>query len=565
MNNTISIKRMFVIMTGILFGVTVLSILGGLYGLSHFRGALEAADSSNVLLRAQTEGEMMHDAMRADYFAGMLAAERDDATEKKAIREEFAEHRKKWDEALSTMKQAATSPELMRAVADVEPPIKSYVAESNRLIDLALTDPAGARAKIGDFGKMFSALKKQLGDLTALIAKDANGGNRRILDSFSNASTMVMVGGALLLLVVALVVGWAGSIIKTQTKTILDTARDLSSGEADLTRRIPTLTGELGKLSGSMNTFIAQLHDIISSVAKNAVEIANAARQISAGNTDLSARTEEQASTLEETASSMQEFASSVRQTADNTKTATTAAQRAIDAAKNGSQIVADATQHISQVKLSSKRISEITSIIDAIAFQTNILALNAAVEAARAGEQGRGFAVVASEVRALAQRSAASAKDIKGLIDDAVKNVESGSELMIKAGEAMDGIMNANQSVLETSREINLAANEQATGVDQVNRAIIQLEETTQQNAALVEQSAAAAESMREQAESLQALVSRFKLGNSQSASAASVTVREAPSAKPRSSGSRALATRSAPRKSPALGKVDEGEWEEF
>ena len=149
MNSTISIKRMFIIMTCILFGMTIFSVLGGLFGLSHFRGALEFADNSNVLLRAQSEGDMMHGAMRADYFAGMLAAERDDAAAKKAIRDDFAEHRKKWDEALSTMKQAVKSPELMRAVADIEPAIKNYIAESGRLVDLTLTDAAGARRRAG--------------------------------------------------------------------------------------------------------------------------------------------------------------------------------------------------------------------------------------------------------------------------------------------------------------------------------------------------------------------------------------------------------------------------------
>jgi methyl-accepting chemotaxis protein len=255
------------------------------------------------------------------------------------------------------------------------------------------------------------------------------------------------------------------------------------------------------------------LHDLVQQVSLNANEIANSSQQIRTGNVDLSIRTETQASTLEETAASMEEFTTSIKQTASNTKMASKAAHDAISRAETGRNIVDDAIVRMSEIHSSAIKIAEITNIIDSIAFQTNILALNAAIEAARAGEHGRGFAVVAAEVRALAQRSGASAKDIKQLIEKAVDSVENGKMLVGRAGIAMHEIVESNREVLGTVEEITRATSEQAIGVEQVNLAIIQMEEATQQNAALVEQSAAAADSMLEQAEGLTALVAKFKL----------------------------------------------------
>ncbi len=328
-------------------------------------------------------------------------------------------------------------------------------------------------------------------------------------------SAFTLVSGVMLIGLIALVGGakWLLNHISGRLELVVAETENLRAGDCDLTRRLPTMSGALGKLCASLNAFVGQLHDLVASVAANATEIALAARQISAGNTDLSARTEEQASTLEETASSMEQFTVSVKQNAENTKLASGLATSASAAARQGGSVVTHAVAKIIAANESARKIGTIVTTIDSIAFQTNILALNAAVEAARAGDQGRGFAVVASEVRALAQRSAASAKEIKTLINNTIEQVDDGTKLVNEAGTAMQSIIIGIEQAAAIMNEISSATSEQSVGIEQVNRAIMQMEDVTQQNAALVEQAAAAAESMREQAENLTLLVSRFKL----------------------------------------------------
>jgi methyl-accepting chemotaxis protein len=286
-----------------------------------------------------------------------------------------------------------------------------------------------------------------------------------------------------------------------------------SAGDSDLTRRLPNMTGAFGRVCSALNGFIGQLHDLVSNVANNAGEIARAARQISADNTHLSARTEQQSSTLGETASSMVEFTQSVKRNAENARHASQLASSAAATAKDGGTVVSRAVAMINAANEGSRKIGTIVSTIDSLAFQTNILALNAAVEAARAGDQGRGFAVVAAEVRALAQRCAAAAKEIKGLVGTAITQVDEGAKLADKAGSSMVEIVVAIQQASEIMGEIDVATSEQESGIERVNRAIEQMKEVTQKNAALAEHGAAAAEAMREQAEELSDGVARFKV----------------------------------------------------
>ena len=285
--------------------------------------------------------------------------------------------------------------------------------------------------------------------------------------------------------------------------------------EGDLTQRIPLegKSGQIEALCVGVNALIENMAMVIGQIKEASDTINTASSEIAQGNTDLSQRTEEQASSLEETASSMEELTSTVKQNAENAKQANQLAVSASEVAVKGGSVVSQVVITMSSINDSSKKIVDIISVIDGIAFQTNILALNAAVEAARAGEQGRGFAVVATEVRNLAQRSAAAAKEIKGLISDSVEKVGSGTKLVDEAGKTMEEIVSSVKRVTDIMSEITAASQEQSAGIEQVNQAITQMDEVTQQNAALVEQAAAAAESMQEQAESLARVVGSFRL----------------------------------------------------
>ena len=286
--------------------------------------------------------------------------------------------------------------------------------------------------------------------------------------------------------------------------------------DGDLTQDIAIAsTDEFGKLLQALKDMNGKLCKIVTEVRSGTDTIATASHQISSGNLDLSSRTEQQAARLEETATSMEELTSTVKQNADNARQANQLVVSASEYATKGGEVVGEVVDTMESIKQSSRKIVDIIGVIDGIAFQTNILALNAAVEAARAGEQGRGFAVVAAEVRSLAQRSAGAAREIKALINDSVEKVDAGGKLVDAAGTTMEQIVTSVKQVVDIMNEIAAASQEQSTGIEQVNRAISHMDEATQQNAALVEEAAAAAQSMQDQAGALSQAVSVFRLDN--------------------------------------------------
>jgi len=314
-----------------------------------------------------------------------------------------------------------------------------------------------------------------------------------------------------------------------------------SIADGDLTHRMEgEFHGVFAAMRDDGNATVERLTEIVGRIQDAAGSINTASSEIASGNNDLSVRTEQQAASLEETAASMEELTSTVKQNAESARQANQLAVGAADVASKGGAVVGQVVTTMSDIETSSKKIAEIISVIDGIAFQTNILALNAAVEAARAGEQGRGFAVVASEVRTLAQRSANAAKEIKSLIDDSVSKVANGSALVDQAGRTMGEIVNSVQRVTDIMAEIAAASQEQSSGIEQVNLTITQMDETTQQNAALVEEATAAARSMEEQAGQLSQAVSLFKLGHPETiathpARATKLSTASRPQVKPR------------------------------
>ena len=336
------------------------------------------------------------------------------------------------------------------------------------------------------------------------------------IQSVYQESRNLMIGLAIL----QVALGWlfARSLALGITRPLekaVNVAESVAAG--DLTTRVDeTLVArkdETGKLMHALEAMTGNLARIVGQVRSGTDAIGTASREIATGNLDLSARTERQAGALEETASAMEELTSTVAQNADNARQANQLAASASSVAQHGGEVVSQVISTMGSINESSRKIVDIISVIDGIAFQTNILALNAAVEAARAGEQGRGFAVVASEVRSLAQRSASAAKEIKTLIDDSVAKVGSGSELVSRAGTTMDEVVTSVRQVADIVAEITAASSEQSDGISQVNLAITDMDQTTQQNAALVEQAAAAAEAMQEQAARLSDVVSQFKV----------------------------------------------------
>jgi methyl-accepting chemotaxis protein len=496
------------------------------------------------------------------------------------------------NEVQQALESEITSERGKALMAEIANTRSAYIAVRKTYFDaLKAGDTAGAE-QILDKGLMtaadvYSSKQRELLDYQGeLVVKAVEASDSTVKNKIAAVFGLAAVAIAL-----AMVLAWR--ITRSVTQPLAEAvamSRDVAAG--NLTRQIKTSRAdELGDLLRALSEMQSSLVNTVTQVRSTTDSINIASAEIASGNQDLSARTEQTASNLEETAASMEQLTSTVRQSADSARQANQLASSASEIAVRGGHVVGQVVTTMNEINASSKKISDIIGVIDGIAFQTNILALNAAVEAARAGEQGRGFAVVAAEVRSLAQRSAEAAKEIKGLISSSVDRVEAGSRLVGEAGQTMSELVGSVQRVSDIIGEITAAASEQSDGIGQVNVAVNQLDQMTQQNAALVEESAAAAESLRDQATRLAQVVQIFRIDGlvSQALSAPSAPVPKAqprkvlPAARPLSVATRqpaatlprpALAKKTPAPSQPALGKPsatttaasgDEGDWESF
>jgi methyl-accepting chemotaxis protein len=421
---------------------------------------------------------------------------------------------KQIDEVSERFKPTIVSPFVREEFAKYEAALKVYKAHADERVFkpllLGQKEAAAAGAKDGaaKFEGVIEAINNTL-ETKKGIAKQKFEESQAIYAS-NRVTMFALVGGVL---VIALAMGFfIGRIISKPLKQAVDVLQAMAQG--DFTKHLAVNTrDEVGLMAKALNQAIEGIRAALHEVRAVADTVASASQQLAASSEEISSGAQEQASSLEETASSLEEITSTVKQNADNAGQARQLAGGARDVADKGGQVVGSAVEAMGEINKSSKRIADIITTIDEIAFQTNLLALNAAVEAARAGEQGRGFAVVAAEVRNLAQRSATSAKEIKGLIQDSVRKVESGSELVNRSGQSLQEIVASVKRVTDIVAEIAAASLEQSTGIEQVNKAVAQMDTVTQANASQTEELSGTAESLTAQAQQLQALVARFKL----------------------------------------------------
>ena len=432
-------------------------------------------------------------------------------------RQKILAARTRYDESLATLEAMPTTEAgaaKLKAVNDARSVARPL---NDKVITLATAAEVGEAINllVGEGGKASDLWQAAIVDYINFQQQQNEGQYQEAQQAYATARN-VLIGFALVSL--ALAAGLATLVVRGIVAELGAEPSEVAAAlqavaDSDLSRRIPVRAGDQHSVMASLSRMQGSLTGVVSSVRGNAESVATASAQIAQGNADLSQRTEEQASALQQTAATMEQLGTTVRSNADNARQANQLAQGASDVAGRGGEVVGRVVDTMKSINDSSKKIADIISVIDGIAFQTNILALNAAVEAARAGEQGRGFAVVAAEVRTLAQRSAGAAKEIKSLITASVEQVEQGTTLVDQAGQTMDEIVGAIRRVTDIVGEISAASTEQSSGVSQVGQAVTQMDQATQQNAALVEESAAAAESLKAQAQALVQAVSVFQL----------------------------------------------------
>ncbi len=505
----------FGIILAILMAVTVGGMLLSKSSRSDLVQVIDAAQAKTLLaadmkaLALEQSAVLRNIGLHSEIKA--MQAEEDRA---RSLGKSLDDAREKMSRFVRTPEEKAILDELNKLDKDVEGPVRQAIGLST-----SFRNDEAAKILIGEMDPIVQKMLMVLGRLVEL-QKSANKVEvAQAIQSGDQQALVIYVVEGVVLLIAATLAVWMTRSITIPIGESVEITRRVAAG--DLTsRNLISGRDETAELLIALKDMNESLGTMVSAIRNGASAIAISAGEVATGNQQLQARTEDQASSLEETASTLEQFTATVRQNADNARQASGLAANASEAALRGGESVAKVVQTMQEVAASSKRITDIINVIDGIAFQTNILALNAAVEAARAGEQGRGFAVVASEVRSLAQRSAASAKEIRGLIADSVDRVEVSTKLVEDAGHIIGQLVESVQKVAAIMPEIASASHEQSAGIDQINKAVTQMDTAIQMNASIVEQAAAAAASMANEASNLTQAVSQFRLAeNTESA----------------------------------------------
>ncbi|MDE2417969.1 MAG: MCP four helix bundle domain-containing protein [Burkholderiales bacterium] len=509
------------------FGAVLLMVLlTSVFSIN--RMAASQTDLEDILQENNAQTKYFNDMASSVHRASLVLRNlilQTDTSDQETELAKLKKARADYAEAWAALQKTPADEKMLAQRAKVDAARIASVEPSDRVVDMAMNGQKSlAVATLLSEANPAIVKFQQAVDEALVLQVEIDQAQFRQSDASYKFTRTVLIIADVLVIALAGVLGWL--VTRSITRQLggepgaaAELAHRVSLG--DMTAHVDLASGDTSSLMAQLKVMQEGLVKVVSTVRTGSESVATASAEIAQGNHDLSARTEQQASALEETAASMEELGSTVKQNADAARQANQLAQSASSVAIQGGEVVAQVVDTMKGINESSRKISDIISVIDGIAFQTNILALNAAVEAARAGEQGRGFAVVASEVRSLAGRSAEAAKEIKALIGASVERVEQGTALVDKAGATMTEVVSAIRRVTDIMGEISAASSEQSLGVAQVGEAVGQMDQTTQQNAALVEQMAAAASSLKSQANELVQVVASFKLAGGESGTA--------------------------------------------
>lgn len=486
------------------------------YWVKHQLSAtLQQTENSMQALRNHLEADMMHDALRGDVLSALVAGGKKDLNAKTTVIKSLDEHVEAFKSALKQNETLPLTTEISQALVKVRPKLDAYIELSRATATLAFNDLPVAEIQMPKFLEAFSLLETEMGALSDLIENNVKGA-KDASDKTSALSVQVIIGltavallliGCYAMLTIRAILGAVGA----EPEEVKKLASAIERGQ--LHHVVILRTGDADSIMATLDKMARSLHGTIDGVRHAAEMVADTSTELSENNISLASHIDQQANSLEKTASSMGVLTTTVKQNAESAQQANALAMSASEVASKGGRVVSQVVERMSSINQSAKKIADIISVIDSIAFQTNILALNAAVEAARAGEQGRGFAVVASEVRTLAQRSAGAAKEIKELIADSVEQVNAGSRLVDEAGSRMQEIVGSIQHLTATVSEITKASQVQIADIETINSAIFQMDQGTRQNSMLVETASTSARTLHDQAHDLSTLVSTFDL----------------------------------------------------